>query len=45
MSLFKTLPAPAMEEMSGEFAASMLIQRNLLLDLSWRLDVYISTKE
>lgn len=40
MELFKTLPAPTIEEMHGEYHASMLTQRNLFMDLLWRASVY-----
>ena len=40
MALFKALRAPSMEEMNGEFNAAMLTQKNLAVDLGWRLVVY-----
>jgi hypothetical protein len=40
MELFKTLPAPPIEEMHGEFNGSLLTQKNLAFDLAWRLALY-----
>lgn len=40
MALFKSLDAPSLSEMDGEFAAAMLTQRNLAGDLFWRTAVY-----
>lgn len=40
MELFKTLPAPTIAEMDGEFNAQMLTQKNIVVDLAWRAAVY-----
>lgn len=40
MELFKTLPAPTIAEMEGEFNAQLLTQKNLAVDLAWRTAVY-----
>lgn len=40
MKLFKTLEAPTLQEMHGEFNAVMLTQNSNLLDFAWRLAVY-----
>lgn len=40
MVLFKTLDAPKLHEMNGEYNAVMLTQNNSLLDFVWRLAIY-----